>query len=395
MPPARGGEVLARAQAAGIASVYLGLSQTGRARFFEILATEFGVERAAADRAIARYQEASGEADKLAAERALRRALVSPGMRLLTKFNALPEGTRFLIDMRADLLALDSQDPHLQALDADFRHLLATWFDVGFLRRARLTWDSPASLLEKIIAYEAVHEIRSWQDLHHRLDGDRRCYAFFHPALPDEPLIFVQVALVDGLAGQIAPLLDETGPSMPPARADTALFYSITNTLYGLRGISFGNFLIKQVVDDLARDLPNLGQFATLSPMPGLRAWLEDEPPGAWLDLRQERALLAAVPAVRDVSAALADPSWSGILLSSPCSRSRLSGGRLVTDRGADGLPIDPSPASISATAPASSGSIGWPIGPAPPGAVGGLMVNYLYDRLEIERNHEAFASSS
>ena len=212
--------------------------------------------------------------------------------------------------MRADLLALDSQDPHLQALDADFRHLLATWFDVGFLRRARLTWDSPASLLEKIIAYEAVHEIRSWQDLHHRLDGDRRCYAFFHPALPDEPLIFVQVALVDGLAGQIARCSTRLRPACRRARRH-GIFYSITNTLYGLRGISFGNFLIKQVVDDLARDLPNLGQFATLSPMPGLRAWLEHEPPGAWLDLRQERALLAAVPAVRDVSAALADPSWT------------------------------------------------------------------------------------
>ena len=393
---ARGGEVLARAQAAGIASVYLGLSQTGRARFFEILATEFGVERAAADRAIARYQEATGEADKLAAERALRRALVSPGMRLLTKFNALPEGTRFLIDMRADLLALDSQDPHLQALDADFRHLLATWFDVGFLRRARLTWDSPASLLEKIIAYEAVHEIRSWQDLHHRLDGDRRCYAFFHPALPDEPLIFVQVALVDGLAGQIAPLLDETGPSMPPARADTAIFYSITNTLYGLRGISFGNFLIKQVVDDLARDLPNLRQFATLSPMPRLRAWLEDEPPGAWLDLRQERALLAAVPAARDVSAALADPSWTRdsavvAMLEEPLVR---AAARYLTVRGADGLPIDPV-ARFHLGNGARIERINWLADRAPRRLAqsAGLMVNYLYDRSEIEQNHEAFAS--
>src|SRR5690606_11272757 len=240
---ARGGEALARAQAAGIASVYLGLSPTGRTRFFGILATEFGVDRAEVDRAIAHYQEAEDEADKLEAERALRRALVSPRMRLLTKFNALPEGTRFLIDMRAHLLALNSEDSHFRALDADFRHLLATWFDIGFLRRARLTWDSPASLLEKIIAYEAVHEIRSWQDLHHRLDGDRRCYAFFHPSLPDEPLIFLQVALVQGLAGRIEPLLDEGSPDVPPERADTAVFYSITNTLYGLRGISFGNFL--------------------------------------------------------------------------------------------------------------------------------------------------------
>jgi malonyl-CoA decarboxylase len=393
---ARGGEVLARARAAGIAALYLGLSAVGRARFFTILATEFGVERGEADRAVARYQEAVGEADKLTAERALRRALVSPGMRLLTKFNALPEGTRFLIDMRADLLALDSADERLQALDADFRHLLATWFDVGFLRRARLTWDSPASLLEKIIAYEAVHEIRSWQDLHHRLDGDRRCYAFFHPALPDEPLIFLQVALVDGLAGQIAPLLDENGPRIPPGRGNTAIFYSITNTLSGLRGISFGNFLIKQVVDDLARDLPNLRQFATLSPMPRLRAWLEHEPPGSWLDERQARALLAAVPAT-DVAAALADPAWlqdSAVMamLEEPLVR---AAARYLTARGPDGLPIDPV-ARFHLGNGARIERINWLADRTPRRLAqsAGLMVNYLYDRPEIEQNHEAFASS-
>jgi malonyl-CoA decarboxylase len=393
---ARGGEVLARAQAAGIAAVYLGLSATGRARFFEILAAEFGVERAEVDRAIERYREAADEADNLAAERALRRALVSPGMRLLTKFNALPEGTRFLIDMRAHLLALNSQDPRLQALDADFRHLLATWFDVGFLRRARLTWDSPASLLEKIIAYEAVHEIRSWQDLHHRLDGDRRCYAFFHPSLPDEPLIFLQVALVEGLAGQIAPLLDEKGPTVARGRADTAIFYSITNTLYGLRGISFGNFLIKQVVDDLARDLPNLKQFATLSPMPRLRAWLEGEPPGAWLDDRQQHALLEAVPAA-DVAAALADPDWvqdpavSG-MLEEPLVR---AAARYLTARDADGLPIDPV-ARFHLGNGARIERINWLADRSPRRLAqsAGLMVNYLYDRPEIEQNHEAFARS-
>jgi malonyl-CoA decarboxylase len=393
---ARGGEVLARAQAAGIAAVYLGLSATGRARFFEILAAEFAVERSEVDQAIARYQDAGGEADKLAAERALRRALVSPGMRLLTKFNALPEGTRFLIDMRAHLLALNSQDPRLQALDADFRHLLATWFDVGFLRRARLTWDSPASLLEKIIAYEAVHEIRSWQDLHHRLDGDRRCFAFFHPSLPDEPLIFLQVALVEGLAGQIAPLLDQDVPTVPPGRADTAIFYSITNTLYGLRGISFGNFLIKQVVDDLARDLPNLKQFATLSPMPRLRAWLEDEAPGSWLDDRQQGALLAAAPAA-DPSAALADPAWLKdpalvTLLEEPLVR---AAARYLTARGADGLPIDPV-ARFHLGNGARIERINWLADRSPRRLAqsAGLMVNYLYDRPEIEQNHEAFARS-
>jgi malonyl-CoA decarboxylase len=393
---ARGGEVLARAQAAGIASAYLGLSQTGRARFFEILADEFGIERDAVDRAIAGYREADGEAEKLAAERALRRALVTPGMRLLTKFNALPEGTRFLIDMRAHLLALNGAGPRLKALDADFRHLLATWFDVGFLTRARLTWDSPASLLEKIIAYEAVHEIRSWQDLHHRLDDDRRCYAFFHPSLPEEPLIFVQVALVEGLVGEVAPLLDQGGPRVSPARADTAIFYSITNTLYGLRGISFGNFLIKQVVDDLAHDLPNLRRFATLSPLPMLRAWLETEPVASWLSEALRRRLLAAVPAARNAAAALADPAWLQdpelvASLEEPLTR---AAARYLAARGDAGAPIDPV-ARFHLGNGARIERLNW-LGDRTPRRLAqsaGLMVNYVYDRPEIEQNHEAFAS--
>jgi malonyl-CoA decarboxylase len=394
---ARGGEVLARAQAAGIASVYLGLSPAGRARFFEILAAEFGVERAGVDHAIAGYQNAEGEADKLAAERRLRRALVSPGMRLLTKFNALPEGTRFLIDMRADLLALNSANPRLTALDADFRHLLATWFDVGFLTRARLTWDSPASLLEKIIAYEAVHEIRSWQDLHHRLDGDRRCYAFFHPSLPEEPLIFLQVALVEGLVGRVEALLDARGPAQSPARADTAIFYSITSTLYGLRGIGFGNFLIKQVVDDLARDLPSLRQFATLSPLPRLCAWLQDEPVESWLSEPQQQRLLAAAPEADSAAAALADSAWARdadlvTLLEEPLIR---AAARYLVARQTDGSPIDPV-ARFHLGNGARIERLNW-LGDRSPRRLAqsaGVMVNYLYDRAEIEQNHEAFARS-
>ena len=393
---ARGGEVLARAQAASIASAYLGLSSTGRARFFAILADDFGVERAEVDRAIARYQDADGETDKLAAERALRRSLVTPGMRLLTKFNALPEGTRFLIDMRADLLALNDASPRLKALDADFRHLLATWFDVGFLARARLSWDSPASLLEKIIAYEAVHEIRSWQDLHHRLDDDRRCYAFFHPSLPEEPLIFLQVALVEGLVGKVEPLLDEDGPGLSPARADTAIFYSITNTLYGLRGISFGNFLIKQVVDDLAHDLPNLKRFATLSPLPRLRAWLEGEPVESWLSEPQRHQLLAAVPAAADAAAALADSAWlqdPGLVasLEEPLTR---AAARYLVARGDTGAPIDPV-GRFHLGNGARIERLNWLGDPSPRRLAqsAGLMVNYVYDRPEIEQNHEAFAS--
>jgi malonyl-CoA decarboxylase len=394
---ARGGEVLARAQAASIAAVYLGLSAAGRARFFALLAEQFGVDRPLVDEAIERLRAAQHEAARLDAERALRRVLVPPGMRLLTKFNALPDGMKLLVNMRADLLALKGDDPRLQALDDDFRHLLATWCDVGFLTRQRLTWEAPAALLEKIIEYEAVHEIRSWRDLRHRLDGDRRCYAFYHPSLPKEPLIFLQVALVEGLAGRIEPLLDESGPGLDPERADTAIFYSITNTLYGLRGISFGNFLIKQVVDDLARDLPNLKQFATLSPMPGLLAWLARQPEEAWLE-GAEREALAALPGVEagGVAAALARDGWLGRrelveVLEAPLVR---TAARYLVERNGARLPLDPV-ARFHLGNGARIERLNWLADSAPRRLKqsAGMMVNYLYHPAEIEQNHEAFAS--
>ncbi len=395
---ARGGEVLARAQAAGIASVYLGLSPTGRARFFGLLAQQFGVERAGVEQAIESYRTAVDEPARLKAERALRRSLVTPGMRLLTKFNALPEGMEFLVDMRADLLALASADPQLKALDEDFRHVLATWCDVGFLTLQRLTWETPAALLEKIIEYEAVHEIRSWRDLRHRLDGDRRCYAFFHPSLPKEPLIFLQVALVEGLAGQIEPLLDENGPGLDPKRADSAIFYSITNTLYGLRGISFGNFLIKRVVDDLAHDLPNLKQFATLSPMPGLLAWLGRQPEDAWLDARQRRALAASdgAQAQGDLAAVLGQGGWLEhpelvAALEAPLIR---AAARYLVERDDAGLPLD-AVARFHLGNGARIERLNWLAdnGSRRLKQSAGVMVNYLYQPAEIEPNHEAFAS--
>jgi malonyl-CoA decarboxylase len=297
--------------------------------------------------------------------------------------------------MRADLLALKSGDPALKALDDDFRHLLATWCDVGFLTRQRLTWDSPAAVLEKIVEYEAVHEIRSWSDLRHRLDGDRRCYAFFHPSLPREPLIFLQVALVEGLAGQIEPLLDEDGPGLEPERADTAVFYSITNTLAGLRGISFGNFLIKQVVDDLAHDLPNLKQFATLSPMPGLLAWLERQPADAWLDGEQRRAL-AEAGLEGGLAAALGQDGWLAKpeladALAAPLVR---AAARYLVERNGAGLPLDPV-ARFHLGNGARIERLNWRADSTPRRLKqsAGMMVNYLYHPAEIEQNHEAFAS--
>jgi malonyl-CoA decarboxylase len=198
-----------------------------------------------------------------------------PRIHLLALFKSLPEGFKFLVEMRSELLAMGARrDPELSLVESDLMALLTNWFDIGFLKLEHITWDSPAALLEKLIEYEAVHEISSWTDLKHRLAPDRRLYAFFHPNMPGEPLIFVQVALVQGLATNIQTLLDTDAPIMDSQDADTAIFYSISNAQQGLAGISFGNFLIKWVVADLSRTLPGLKQFSTLSPIPGFMSWL-------------------------------------------------------------------------------------------------------------------------
>lgn len=221
-----------------------------------------------------RYEAAAGTADAPQAEAHLRRALVSPRTRLLQRFAVFAQGMRFLVDMRAELLGRIKTDKRLLPLDAELEQLFSTWFDVGFLELKRLSWDSPASLLEKLIQYEAVHDIRSWSDLKNRLDSDRRCYGFFHPRLPAEPLIFVEVALLTEISSSIAPLLDEAAARDDAERATTAIFYSISSTQEGLRGVSFGDSLIKHVAQTLKAEFPRLRTFATLSPIPGFRAWL-------------------------------------------------------------------------------------------------------------------------
>ncbi|WP_372622047.1 malonyl-CoA decarboxylase [Falsiroseomonas sp.] len=272
---ARGGEVSARARAAGLAQAYLVADHAGRDEFLRALAS-FDSDHEAVRRAWEGVAAANGAAERAAAQARLRRALEPPRLRLLTQFTAIPDGVKFMVDLRADLLARMKGDPLLEALEGDLRNLLAAWFDVGFLELRRIDWSSPASLLEKLVGYEAVHRIRTWRDLKNRLDSDRRCYAFFHPRMPQEPLIFVEVALVKGMAGNVQRLLDEKEPVLDPKQADTAIFYSINNCQRGLDGISFGNFLIKRVVALLADEFRNLKSFATLSPIPGFRRWLEE-----------------------------------------------------------------------------------------------------------------------
>ena len=248
---AKGGEVSARARAAELGRSYLALNAIGRHRFLTLLAEEFGPDRDAVAAAMQALQEAASEEGRRQAERRLRDALVPQWRRLLMRFNALPEGVKFLVDLRAELIPMAKESAELSDLDADLRELLAAWFDVGLLELRQITWEAPAALLEKLIAYEAVHKIRSWEDLKNRLDSDRRCFAYFHPNMPQEPLIFVEVALVDGMSDGVLALLDESAPQTDPKLANSAIFYSISNAQRGLAGISFGNFLIKRVVDVL------------------------------------------------------------------------------------------------------------------------------------------------
>ncbi|MDX1514275.1 MAG: malonyl-CoA decarboxylase family protein, partial [Gammaproteobacteria bacterium] len=315
---ARGGLVSARARAAELGQIYLSLNAEGRRRFLAILAREYGVDDAAVDAAIKARAIAKGPVARRAANATLDRALVPPRMRLLGQFNGLDQGVKFLVDLRAELMRFAETHTYLKPLDGELRKLLESWFDVGFLNLERITWETPASLLEKLIAYEAVHRIRSWEDLKNRLAPDRRCYAFFHPNMPGEPLIFVEVALVSGISDNVQQLLDESAPAENPEKADSAIFYSISNCQPGLAGISLGNFLIKQVADHIARRLPNIKNFATLSPIPGFRRWLdarvtsEDAELLTSAESKSFEAVSGEPSANAGLAKLIADPGWIG-----------------------------------------------------------------------------------
>ncbi len=303
----RGGEVSARNRAAKLAQTYLAADPKGRLDFLRTLA-DFDSDPATVAAAYAVVQDAKDPAERASAQANLRRALEPPRLKLLTQFTTIPDGRKFLVDLRAFLLEHRKKDPHLAALEADLRGLLAAWFDIGFLELQRIDWSSPAALLEKLVGYEAVHEIRSWRDLKNRLDSDRRCYAFFHPRMPTEPLIFVEVALVQGLAGNVQRLLDEKAPVLDPRVADTAIFYSISNCQRGLSGISFGNFLIKRVAEELSTEFRNLRTFATLSPIPGFRRWLDPLLAAGEVVFTEDEATLlrAATPGEEPIAALIA-----------------------------------------------------------------------------------------
>jgi malonyl-CoA decarboxylase len=398
-----GGEVSARARAAALGETYLQLSAEGRRRFLLLLTTAFDVDRAAVDEAAAAVLAATDPAERARAEAQLRQELEPSRLQLLTQFNALPNGTKFLVDLRAELIAFARGQPELAPLEADLRRLLASWFDVGFLQLRTITWNAPAALLEKLIAYEAVHEIRGWDDLKNRLDSDRRCFAFFHPRMPDEPLIFVEVALVNGMADSIQKLLDETAPLVDPATADTAIFYSISNAQQGLAGISFGDFLIKQVVEQLSHEAPKLKIFATLSPIPGFREWLEDRmgQEEALLSPAESASLIEAAGQARGGDGRAALKTLLGLAVWHPADPAtealrrpllRLGAVYLSRERRRNGMVRDPV-AHFHLSNGARIERLNW-LGDVSAKGVArscGLMVNYLYRLEDIEANHEAY----
>jgi malonyl-CoA decarboxylase len=398
---ARGGEVSARNRAAKLAETYQHLDDAGRKDFLRTLAS-FDSDADAVSRAYAEVQAAADPAELAVAKADLRRALEPPRLKLLTQFATIRDGCKFLVDLRELLLRLRKDDRLLAALDADLQGLLAAWFNIGFLEMQRIDWNSPAALLEKLVDYEAVHAIRSWRDMKNRLDSDRRCYAFFHPRMPGEPLIFVEVALVKGLAGSVQGLLDEKAPVLDPHQADTAIFYSISNCQRGLAGISFGNFLIKRVVEELSAEFRNLKAFATLSPIPGFRRWLDDKLAAdeeGLLSDEESASMGSAMPAPsgeQSLAAILAKRGWwreVGLRKTAEPVLVRLCARYLLMEANGGKRARDPV-AHFHLSNGARVERINMLGDTSEKGAKESatLMVNYLYDPAKIEDWHEDYA---
>ncbi|MBS0338187.1 MAG: malonyl-CoA decarboxylase [Proteobacteria bacterium] len=376
-----------RGEASGVAlarellTAYSAASEEVKLQFLLQLAQRFGADLKRIDQEIKRYAAAPGPEQA----RELHEAAESRLQELLRRVNLAPGGTAVLVRMREDVLRNCARYPELKPVDADFRHLFVSWFNRGFLVLRPIDWSTPAAILEKIIQYEAVHEINGWSELRGRLDpADRRCFAFFHPALADEPLIFVEVALTRALPEAIAPLLAPARAPLDPKRATTAVFYSISNCQPGLQGVSFGNFLIKQVVEELRRDMPHLKTFVTLSPVPGFRQWLQ----------RDAKAVFSA--SEFESFKALDRPGWHE---SAETARTlqpllqRAIGTYLLEAKHSSGKPRDPV-SRFHLNNGASLERVNWLGDVSPKGLreAAGFMVNYLYDLDEIEENHENFA---
>ena len=376
------GEASGTAMAREVLDFYHELDAGARLEFFQELARHYGPDREKLAEAIAAWREQPSDDD--ASD--LHFASEPRRQELFRRLNRAPGGTSELVQMRADLLGLMKGHSDLAGLDRDIVHLLSSWFNRGFLVLRKIDWSTPANILEQIIRYEAVHEIRDWNDLRRRIDpADRRCYAFFHPALVDEPLIFVEVALTETIPSAIAPLLAEQRELTPIERARTAVFYSISNTQRGLGGISFGSFLIKQVAEELQRELPKLDTFVTLSPVPGFMPWLQQASDVPVSD--EERALLENLD--KSDWFENAELAWQLRAVLEPLAahyflKARTPKGRLID-----------SVARFHLGNGARLERIDW-LGDLSSKGMresAGIMVNYLYRLDDIEKNHEAYAN--
>ena len=381
------GEASGVALAREILERYAELTTGPRIAFFEALAERFGTESARIERAVAAWQ--ANPSDLTAAE--IHAASEPRRQELFRRLNLAPGGTAALVRMREQLMdSLDHRQEDLAAVDADFVHLFSSWFNRGFLVLRRIDWSTPAIVLEKIIRYEAVHEIRGWDDLRRRINPpDRRCFAFFHPALIDEPLIFVEVAVERDIPGAIAPILASGRQQfVEPDKSRIAVFYSISNCQRGLTGVSFGNFLIKQVVEEICRELPKLTTFVTLSPVPGFARWLAGES-------KNENS--SAISASDRVTFELLErPHWwtdPEIFTQLEEPLMRAAGWYFLRARSKRGTLVDPV-ARFHLGNGARLERINW-LADTSDRAIAqayGLMVNYLYDLDDIEKNHEAYA---
>ena len=371
------GEASGLALAGEILDAYQALPIKGRWYFFELLLRDFSTDADAVIRAAERYR-IDPQFGQL---KMLDRAIESPRHKLFRRLNQAPGGTSALITLRSDLLRRLSTRPELKPVDFDLKQLLIAWFNRGFLVLERVSWDSSARLLEKIIEYEAVHEINGWDDLRGRLREDRRLYAFFHPAMPNDPVIFIEIALNKGSAKAIEPLLNSERTLLDSAAADTATFYSISNCHRGLRGISFGNFLIKQVTESLRIDLNRLKRFETLSPIPGFRSWVQKAiDNGGPNELRDELKLMSE-------SSEKEFPIEGNV--ADACRR--LCAHYLLNEKH-HGLPLDPV-ARFHLSNGAYLDRIHLAADPSETGKQRsfGAMVNYVYKLTDIENNHEAY----
>jgi malonyl-CoA decarboxylase len=368
------GEYASTALARDALAGYQGLDEGLKEEFFDVLARQYSPSPDAVGRAASAYQATPSPENLIELQ-----AVVEPARQeLFHRLNMAPGGTGALVEMRRQLLGKLKAHPEWRAVDADLMRVLRSWFNRGFLRLERIDWRTSAMVLEKLIQYEAVHAIQGWRDLRRRLEGDRRCFAFFHPQLPDEPIIFIEVALTRGMSAQVQPLIDIRSPVEEPANADCAMFYSITNCQEGLRGISFGNQLIKQVAEDLKREFPHLRRFATLSPIPGFRRWVEKAPLGP-----EDRALIDH----------LADPAWHLGEVPEELQKLLLRLCAYYLVQAKQGVePLDPV-ARFHLGNGAALERLNW-MGDASEQGMqrsAGMMVNYVYWLGEVEKNHERY----